>query len=161
MPQLDFSTFAPQLVWLVISFVALYIMMARVALPRIATVLEERRDRIADDLEEARRLKTETEEVITAYEAELTEARAKAHGIASETRDQLNAELAAEQAKIDGKITERIEDADKKIKVMKEKAMAEVAEAAQDTADTIVRALIGGRPTKREIAAAVTAARAN
>ncbi|MBZ0217135.1 MAG: hypothetical protein K8F25_11315, partial [Fimbriimonadaceae bacterium] len=161
MPQLDFSTFAPQLVWLAISFVALYFLMARVALPRISTVLEERRDRIADDLEEARRLKAETEEVILTYEAELAEARAKAHGISLQTREQLNAELAAEQAKIDGEIDDRLADADKKISAMKTKAMAEVAEAAQDTADTIIRALVGGKPTKKEIAAAVATARAN
>lgn len=161
MPQLDFSTFAPQLVWLAISFMALYFLMARVALPRISTVLEERRDRIANDLDEAHRLKFETEEVILTYEAELAEARSKAHGIASQTREQLNTELAAEQAKVDSEIDSRMEAADKKINAMKEKAMAEVAEAAQDTADTIIRILVGGRPTKQEIAAAVTAARAN
>ncbi len=161
MPQLDFSTFAPQIIWLAISFLALYLLMARVALPRIATVLEERRDRIADDLDEARRLKTETEEVILAYEAELAEARAKAHGIASEARDLINGELATEQAKVDGEIAARLVDAEKKINTLKQKALGEVSEAAQDTADAIVRALIGGRPTKKEIAAAVSAARAS
>ncbi len=87
MPQLEFHTFVPQLVWLVIVFGYLYVMMSRVALPRIATVLEERRDRIADDLDQAEQFKRQTDEAIEAYEKALAEARAKAHEVAQETRD--------------------------------------------------------------------------
>jgi F-type H+-transporting ATPase subunit b len=159
MPQLDFSTFAPQIVWLVITFVALYFLMSKVALPRISVVLENRRDRIANDLDEAQRLRAETENVIQVYEAELAEARAKAHGIAAETREKLNAEIAVEQAKIDEKIDARMAEAEAKITAMKDQAMGEVNAAAADTADAIIRSLVGGRPAKAEIARAVAAAR--
>jgi len=71
MPQLELHDFAPQLIWLVISFVTLYLIMARVALPRIANVLEERRDRIASDLDKAEQLKRKTDEAIAAYEESL------------------------------------------------------------------------------------------
>lgn len=161
MPQLDFSTFAPQLVWLAITFIGLYILMAKFALPRIANVLESRRDRIASDLDEAQRLRNETEEIIAAYEAELAEARSKAHGIAAETREKLNEELAAEQAKIDEKIEARMVEAETKISDMKTQAMGEVNAAATDAADEIIRTLIGGKPTKAEISQAVEAARKN
>lgn len=161
MPQLDFSTFAPQLVWLVISFVSLYFLMSKVALPRIAVVLENRRDRIANDLDEAQRLREETEDVIQKYEAELAEARAKAHGIAAETREKLNAEIALEQAKIDEKIDARMAEAEAKIAAMKDQAMGEVNKAAADTAEAVIRLLVGGRPAKATIAKAVSAARGN
>ncbi len=161
MPQLDFSTFAPQIVWLVITFVALYFLMSKVALPRISVVLENRRDRIASDLDEAQRLRAETEEVIQVYEAELAEARAKAHGIAAETREKLNAEIAVEQASVDEKIDARMAEAEAKITAMKDQAMGEVNAAAADTAEAIIRALVGGRPAKAEVAKAVAAVRSN
>ncbi len=161
MPQLDFSTFAPQIVWLVISFIALYFLMSKLALPRIATVLETRRDRIASDLDEANRLRTETEEVIQAYEAELAEARAKAHSIATEMRETLNADIAEKQAEIDAQIDARMGEAEARISAMKDQAMGEVSAAAVDTADEIIRKLVGGKPAKAAITKAVAAARGN
>ena len=87
MPQLDFGDYAPQLVWLAITFGIMYLLMARVALPRIATVLEERRDRIANDLAQADQLRRETDQAIAAYEKALADAKARANAIAQETRD--------------------------------------------------------------------------
>jgi F-type H+-transporting ATPase subunit b len=158
MPQLDPTTWAPQLIWLAITFTVLYFLMARIALPRIATVLEQRRDRIAADLDDAARLKQETEDAITAYEAALAEARAKAHAIVAETRDRLNAELDEERAKVDKQIAAKTEEADRRIDAMKKAALREVDKAASDTAEAIVRLLIGGKPAKKDIAAAVKAA---
>ena len=157
MPQLDFSSWPPQLIWLAITFVALYFLMARVALPRIGTVLEQRRDRIASDLDEAARLKQETDDAIAAYEAALAEARAKAHAIAAETRAKLNAELDAERAVIDKDISAKTAEADKRIAAMKTAALGEVDQAAGETAEAIVKLLIGGKPDKKDIAAAVKA----
>lgn len=158
MPQLDFSSWPPQLVWLAITFAVLYVLMARVALPRIATVLEQRRDRIAADLDDAARLRQETEDAIAAYEQALAEARAKAHAIAAEAREKLNAELDEERTKVDEQIAAKTEEAEKRIDAMKTAALAEVDQAASDTAEAIVRLLIGTRPAKTDIAAAVKAA---
>jgi F-type H+-transporting ATPase subunit b len=78
MPQLEIADFAPQLIWLTITFVTLYLVMARIALPRIGAVIEERRDRIADDLDQAEQLKQKTEKAIAAYEQALAQSRAEA-----------------------------------------------------------------------------------
>ena len=158
MPQLDFTSWPPQLIWLAITFTALYFLMARIALPRIATVLEQRRDRIAADLDAAARLKQETEDAIRSYEAALAEARAKAHAIAAENRDRLNAELDAERAKIDKRTAARTAEAEKRIAAMKQAALGEVDRAASETAEAIVRLLIGAKPAKKDVAAAVKAA---
>ena len=89
LPQLNVADFAPQLIWLALTFGLLYLIMSRVALPRIGEVIEERSQRIQRDLDEAERLKGETEKALGAYEQALAEARAKAQGIAKETRDKL------------------------------------------------------------------------
>jgi F-type H+-transporting ATPase subunit b len=159
MPQLDIQTFAPQIVWLVITFVALYLLMARIALPRIATVIEHRRDRVANDLDAAARLKEETDEVIAAYETELAEARGRAHQIAAETRDKLNAELGEERAGIEAELAKKTAKAEKSIADTKAKALAEVDAAAAEAAAEIVTVLTGLKASKAEIDEAVVAAR--
>ncbi|MEJ8571746.1 F0F1 ATP synthase subunit B [Microbaculum marinum] len=161
MPQFDFSNYAPQVVWLVITFIALYLLMSRIALPRIATVIEHRRDRIASDLDAAARLKEETDEVIAAYEAELAEARGRAHEIAADTREKLNAELGAERAEVEAGLAEKTAEAEKRIAEMKAAALAEVDSAAADAAGEIVTTLTGLKPTRAEIDEAVASARSS
>jgi F-type H+-transporting ATPase subunit b len=155
MPQLDYLDWAPQLVWLAISFAALYLIMARLALPRIATVLEERRDRIATDLDQAEQLKKQTEEAIAAYEQALAEARARAHAIAQETRDKLGAEVEAERAEVEATLAETLAEAEARIQASKDTALAHVDEVAAETAEMIVKQLVGGKVTKAEVKSAV------
>lgn len=143
MPQLDVQDFAPQLIWLAITFIALYVVMARVALPRIATVIEERRDKIADDLDQASRLKREAEEALQAYESALADARARAHAIASETRERLNAEMDREKSEIEAELQGRIDQAEKRIAATKEEAMKNVRSVATEAAQAIVARLTG------------------
>jgi len=143
MPQLEFHTFVPQLVWLVIVFGYLYVMMSRVALPRVATVLEERRDRIADDLDQAAQFQRQTEEAIEAYEKALAEARAKAHGIAQETRDRLHEETERQRLAIEARLAEKIAAAEKQIAATKDAALQNVRAVAVDVADAIIAQLLG------------------
>lgn len=159
MPQLDTGDFAPQLVWLAITFVALYVLMSRVALPRIATVIESRRDRVASDLDTAARLRGETDEVIAAYEAELAAARNKSHAIAAQAREKVASEAAAERAEVEAEIAARTAQAEQRISAARAAAMAEIGTTAQEAAAEIVTALVGVVPTGREVAAAVAAAR--
>jgi F-type H+-transporting ATPase subunit b len=158
MPQLDFSTFAPQLVWLAIAFVGMYFLMAKVALPGIATVLEERRDRVANDLDQAEQLKRDTDAAIAAYEAALAEARARAHEIVGATREKLTAEIDAERDKVETAIAEKTAEADAAIRAATEQALGEIGNVATDTAEAIVKQLVGGRWTKAKISGAVDAA---
>ena len=155
MPQLEFHDFAPQLIWLAITFTALYLIMARVALPRIATVIEQRRDRIASDLDKAEQLKKQTEDAIAAYEQAIAEARAKAHAIAQEARDKLGAEIDEERAEVEKQIAEMTAEAESRIQASKTAALAHVSDVAADTATAIVKRLIGGRVTKAEVGDAV------
>ena len=101
MPQLDLATFTPQLVWLGITFILLYLVMWRVALPRIGEVLEERQNRIQHDLDEAGRLKGEAEQALADFETSLSEARSKAHTQLSARRAEITADNESRAAALD------------------------------------------------------------
>lgn len=161
MPQMELHDFAPQLIWLAISFIALYLIMARVALPRIATVIEERRDRIASDLDQAEDLKRKTDEAIAEYEEALAKARAKALGIAQETREKLTAEVEAEKEEAEKEINEKVEKAEQRIAKARDEAMSNLSTVAASAAETIVSELIGGKVTKSEVNQAVSKAMAS
>ena len=159
MPQLNPLDWGPQLIWLLITFGILYVLMLKVALPRIGSVLEARADRIAKDLAEADRLRRQTEEAIAAYEQTLAEAKQKAHAIIDEGRAKLKAESAAERARLDAELAERGAEAETRINAAKTSAMRDVNEVAADVAADIVRKLIGIAPSRPEIDKAVAAAR--
>jgi F-type H+-transporting ATPase subunit b len=142
MPQFDFKTFPPQLIWLAITFVALYLLMSRIALPRIGDVIQERRDRIERDLDTADRLKTETEQAIAVYEQALAEARGKAGVIAKETREGLAAEVDKERERIDEQLNAKLAEAETRIAAAKVSALTHVNDIAAETAGSIVKALI-------------------
>ncbi|GBE43753.1 ATP synthase subunit b 2 [bacterium BMS3Bbin10] len=161
MPQFELQDFAPQLIWLTISFVALYFIMARVALPRIATVIEERRDRIASDLDQAEQLKQKTDAAIAAYEEALATARAKALGIAQETREALAAEVDAEKARAEKQIAEKTAEAEKRIAESKSDALTHINEVAGEVAGAIIKELIDAKASKSEVNQAVSKALVN
>ncbi len=90
LPQLNPADFSPQLIWLALTFVVLYLILARVALPRIGEVLDERRDRVQRDLDAAERFKTDTDAALAAYEKALSDAHGKASSMAKDVRDKLD-----------------------------------------------------------------------
>jgi F-type H+-transporting ATPase subunit b len=159
MPQLNPLDWAPQLIWLVITFGILYLLMVKVALPRIGSVIEARAAQIAKDLATADKLRRDTEEAIAAYEQALAEAKQKAHAIVEEGRAQLKEETAAERAKLEGELAKKSAEAEARIEQAKNSAMREVNAVAVDVATDIVNRLIGIAPGNAEIEKAVQAAR--
>ena len=142
-PPFDASTFAPQLVWLVLSFVALYMLMSRVALPRIGSVIDERRERIARDLAEAERMKAETDAALKAYEQSLADARAKAQAVAKDTREKVAADLDRDRQKSDQANAAKVAEMEKRIGDSKARALASVNDIAVETAGALVGKLLG------------------
>src|SRR3954451_15714622 len=94
-PPFAKETFASQIVWLVITFVALYLLISRIAIPRIGGIIEDRARRIEGDFAAAQRMKQESEAALAAYEKSLAEARNRAQAIGTEIRDRLHAEAEA------------------------------------------------------------------
>jgi F-type H+-transporting ATPase subunit b len=143
LPQLNATDFSPQLVWLALSFGVLYLLLARIVLPRIETVIGERRNRVQRDLDEAERLKSETEKALAHYEDAYATARAKANEIAKRTHAELAAKVEAERTRVDQQIASRLAEAEARITETKAKAMTHVNEIAAETAEAIVAKLIG------------------
>ncbi len=151
LPQLNPADFAPQLVWLAITFVVLYFILARVALPRIGEVIEERRDRVQRDLDAAERFKKETDAALAAYERALSEARGKASSMAKDMRDKLAAETDKERASVEGQLSTKLADAEARIAATKNKALASVNEIAAETASAVVSKLLGEDVSPAEV----------
>ena len=157
-PPFDQTTYPSQLLWLVITFGLFYMLMQKVIVPRVGGILESRHDRIAQDLDEAARLKAEADAAIETYERELSEARAKAGQIASEARDKAKVKADAERAAVEAELAAKLSAAESNIAEIKAKAFADVDEIASETVTTIVDQLIGAKVTKTDVKAALTAA---
>jgi F-type H+-transporting ATPase subunit b len=154
-PPFQKDTFASQLVWLVLVFVALYLLMSRVALPRIGSILQARRERVEGDLAAAQRLKDESDAAIAAYEKALADARGRAQTVANEVREKEAAAAEALRKDVDAKLNARIAEAEKIIAETQAAAMTNVRGIATEAAAAIVERLTGTAPASRDVAAIV------
>lgn len=149
MPQLKFDDFGPQLFWLALTFAVLYLILSRIALPRVGNILEERRGRIEADLASARTLREETDKAIADYEKAIAEAKARAQGIGHQTREEMTAEINRQRADVDRQIEQKMADAEKSIKAVKDTALGHTDEIATELTEEVVARLIG-KPVDRE-----------
>lgn len=156
-PPFDSATFAGQLFWLAIFFGLLYWLMKKIAIPRVANILEGRAERIDGDLAEARRLQAESKAAIEAYEKALADARAKAQAIASETRERVAKESEENRKRIEADLNAKLEAAEAKIASTKTQALTNVRGIAVDAASAIVERLTGAPASASDIEQAVDA----
>jgi F-type H+-transporting ATPase subunit b len=154
-PPFQSETFASQLVWLAIAFVLLYVLMAKLALPRVASIIESRQKHIEDDLADASRLKGESDAAVAAYEKALADARDRAQAIATETRERQAAEADARRKTLENELNAKLTEAEKTIAATKQAAMGNVRGIAEDATRAIVERLIGEAPNEKTVAAAV------
>jgi F-type H+-transporting ATPase subunit b len=157
MPQLDLSTFPSQIFWLAVFFIVLYLLMAKLAIPRIERVIDERRNRVENDLDKAGQMKSEAEAVIAAYEKALADARHQAQLTMKETSDKLAALAAERQRQAGAIIAERTGIAEKRIAAAKSAALADLRGVAVDVARSAAAKLIGGTVDEARAGAAVDA----
>lgn len=155
MPQLCMDWFPNQIFWLIITLVVIFLVLSRIALPRIAAVLAERQGTITNDLAAAEDLKLKAEEAEKAYDKALADARAAAQGIAQEARDLIKADLADATARADAEIAAKTAESEKAISEIRASAMENVEVVAKDTAAAVVAAL-GGKADDAAIDAAVS-----
>jgi F-type H+-transporting ATPase subunit b len=153
-PPFDPATFSSQLLWLAITFAALYLVLSRVALPRIGGIIEARKARIEGDLKEAERLRAQTDKAVAAYEEALAQARQDAGKIAEETRQSIRADIEGKRAGVEKDLASRMSEADTRIQASKTAALANVETIAADTAQALV-ARLGGDANEADIRAAV------
>jgi F-type H+-transporting ATPase subunit b len=157
-PPFEADTFASQLVSLAIAFGLLYIIVSRVALPRMKSVLMARQGAIDSDLAEAQKLRDQSDAALKAYESDLASARAKAVGIGSEIRDKLNAQAEVDRKALEARLATKLAAAEKTIAETRTAAMGNVRSIAADAAGAIVQRLTGTTPDAGTVNTAVDAA---
>jgi len=141
MPQLDFSTWGNQIFWLIVTLVVIYLILSRVALPRISAVLAERAGTITNDIAAAEDLKRKAIEAEAAYEKALADARVEANRIVAETRAEIQADLDKATAKADAEIAAKAAEGEKAIAEIRANALENIEVVAKDAAAAVVSSL--------------------
>jgi F-type H+-transporting ATPase subunit b len=160
MPQLDISTFPPQLIWLAITFIVLYVLMSRLALPRVGGIIAARRNKIDGDLQKAGALKAEAEAVIAAYERALAQARQSAQAVLKETTAKLSAAAAERQKVLGDKLAAETAAAERRIADARGAALSDLKSVAAEVARSAVSRLTGETVDAGRVIAAIDGATA-
>lgn len=158
MPQLDSSTFSSQIFWLVVTFSVLFILMWKVAIPRVGDVIEARAQKIRADLERAEQLSAEISEAEAAVEKALADARSEAQEVLRKQQEAIAADHAKKAEKLDADLAEKIAEAEARIAAARTEALASVKDVAQEVAAASVEKLTGSTGDAAAISAAVDAA---
>lgn len=157
-PPFDATTFPSQLLWLAITFGLLYWLMAKIAIPRIQGIIDNRNGRVAGDLETAERLKGQSEAALAGYEKALAEARANANRIAEAARDEAKAASDKQRATVEADLARRLAEAEARIADIKKRALDQVGVIAGETTEALVASLANVEISKQDIDQAVSAA---
>jgi F-type H+-transporting ATPase subunit b len=155
-PPFDSSTFASQLLWFAITFIALYLLMSRLGLPRVQGILDARRRRIDEDVAQAQSFKEQSDAALAAHEQALSEARGNAQALAAERREKAAAAAEARRKEVEARLNAHIAEAEKSIAQRRAAAMANVRGIAGEAASAIIERLIGKAPNAQQVDEAVT-----
>ncbi|MGD1878005.1 MAG: F0F1 ATP synthase subunit B' [Kiloniellaceae bacterium] len=155
MPQLDPSVWPTQLFWLAITFGALYLIIWRIALPRIADVLEARQRKLDDDLKKATALKEEAETILAEYEKMRADAQASAHAVLQKAQNEMKAEAERQSHEVAAKLSQQTEEAEARIATAKSAALASLEGTVNEVVAAATEKLIGVKAGEQEIARAV------
>jgi F-type H+-transporting ATPase subunit b len=158
MPQFDPAIFSPLLVWLVITFVALYVLMAKFALPKVASIIDSRAERIEGNLAKAEQLKAEAAGVLAAYEKAIADAKAQAQAELAKAAAEVAAQTARREGEFAQRLAEQTKSAEGRIKAAQAEAMTQVKAIAADLAAGISAKLVGGSVDQAAAGAAVETA---
>ena len=153
MPQLDFSTFLPQIFWLFISLSFLYIVLSKYALPRVSDVIEERKDIIAQDIDSAKEYSEESEKAIEELNLKLSEAKTSSQNLINKSIQDIKEDSEIKKSSLIKEINNEISEAEGEIKEKKETALAEISSISESLAIEMLESLSVGEIDKGKIAA--------
>lgn len=157
MPQLDPTFFPTQIFWLFVIFTLLFLIVWKMALPRIVGIRQVRRAQIDSDLEKATILKEEAEEVLTGYEKSLDEAMGKAQAVQRTMADELQVEQNRKLDEVANKLSGQFQEAEKNITAEEKRAAKEIVDVAADLVQLATAQLEAGKTDKKDATAAVKA----
>ncbi|MEJ0094369.1 MAG: F0F1 ATP synthase subunit B' [Methylocella sp.] len=159
-PPFEAANFAPLLIWLALSFGLLYLLMSKVALPRVENILKARAEKISKDLDEAHAFREQSEKTAAAHEKTIADARAKAQALAQDKQAKINADTDAKRRALESELNAKLMASEAQIADTKAKAMTNVAGIASDAAAAIVERITGQPANPKAIAAAAAEVKA-
>jgi len=159
MPQLNFHDFAPQLVWLAITFVVLYLVMSKLAVPLISDTLDKRQAKIQNDLDAAEKASEDTRALVAAYEKRLADAREEARRLQRERNEADSAAATARLAELGDKLNARIDEAERRIAGQRAQVIDGLEDMAHDIAADVYSKLTGEPADGSALRAKVAAVR--
>ena len=155
MPQMEFADYMPQVVWLVITFVTLYVLMAKLALPRITDISETRQRHLEHDLELSEKLRDEAQTTLAEYDAAIVSARAETESLLAKARESIQTETQERIAELNGRLESEIRESDARIRHAMSQAMDELMIVAGNAARAAVERLAGIKVSDEQAKVAV------
>ena len=159
MPQMEFADYMPQVVWLVITFATLYVLMAKLALPRITDILETRQRHLEHDLELSEKLRDEAQTTLAEYDAAIVSARAETESLLAKARESIQTETQERIAELNGRLESEIRESDARIRHAMSQAMDELVVVAGNSARAAVERLAGIKVSDEQARVAVESVR--
>lgn len=158
MPQLDISAFTPQIIWLFITFIALYLLMAKLALPRVGNILEKRQNKIDDHLDVAQSLRNEANTDAETYENVLAEARERARKAIQDANKEIAIETTRRQKELGIRLSSELKSAEDRIAGAKTKAIDGLHETASEVTMAALKLLLDKTPSEKSVRQAIISA---
>jgi F-type H+-transporting ATPase subunit b len=159
MPQLNFHAFAPQVIWLAITFVVLYLVMSKLAVPVISDTLDKRQAKIQGDLDAAEKASEDTRALVAAYEKRLADAREEARRLQRERNEADSTAATARLTELGEKLNARIDEAEKRIAGQRAQVMEGLEDMARDIAADVYSKVSGQPADGAALQAKVAAAK--
>ena len=155
MPQLDPKYWASQGFWLILVFTILYISIAKFYLPKIKNNLDNRENRIKDDLEDANKFKELSESKLKEYEKILENARKEVIKTHTESKNTLDKDIKTKKETIEKEIEKEIIKAQKEISDLKKNSITDIQKISENIASNIIESISGDKLNENSIKAAV------
>ncbi len=156
MPQLDPKYWASQAFWLVLVFTLLYLAISKLFIPKIKGNLEDRENKIRNDIDEANNLKELSEKKQKEYNLVIENAKKEVQKILSENKSKLNIEIENKKKIIEKEIEEEIQKIQIEIKNLKKNSINDIGKISEEIAQKIIEEISGDKLNESSIKAAIS-----
>ncbi len=155
MPQLDPTYWASQAFWLIIIFIALYLTLSNLLLPKIKDSIDSRESKIKDDLDEAQKLKNLAEQKLVEYELSIENAKKEVQKIIFESKNKLNLEIQNKKKEFEKEIEIEIDSAEKEIENLKKESLKSISTISEEVASRVIEQISGEPMNQSSVKAAI------
>jgi len=155
MPQLDPTYWASQAFWLILIFTTLYLALANLFIPKIKSSIDNRENKIKDDLDEAQKLKNLAEQKLKEYDLYIESAKKEVQKIIFDRKNKLNSEIKNKKKKFEKEIEIEIEVAEKEIKNLKNESLRSISTISEEMASKVIEQISGEPMNQSSVKASI------